>query len=85
MPALPSFPHALGRAELPELHQDRVWAIVPAAVSGSGTVYHKLISKGMIGKEIAACLCGLAVTVAGPKKEGRRSHLEEGGAGSGLG
>lgn len=59
--------------------------IVPAVAAGSRTVYHKPISKGMIGKELAACLCGLAVTVAGPKEEGRRSHLEEGGVESGLG
>lgn len=73
------------RAELPELRQGRVWATVPAVAAASGTVYQKHISKGMIGMELAACLCGLAVTVAGLEKEGRGSHFKEGGAGSGLG
>lgn len=68
-------------AELPELCQGRVWAPVPTGASGSGTVYHKPISKGMTGMELAvvACLRGLAGTVAGPEKEGRRSRFKEGG------
>lgn len=72
-------------AELPELRQGRVWATVPAVAVGSATVYRKPISQGMIGVELAACLCGLAVTVAGPEKEGRGSHFKEGGASSELG
>lgn len=75
MLASPSFPHAPGRAEL---LQGRVWATVPAVAAGPGSVYQKPISKGMMGVDLATCRQGLTVTVAGPEKEGRGSHCEEG-------
>lgn len=54
-------------------------------LQGQGLSIESPVSKGMTGMELAACLCGLTVTVAGPGKEGRGPHFKEGGVGSGFG
>lgn len=54
--------------------------------AGPCSVHHKPVSEGLTGKELVACLCGLAVTAAGPERKRAWSPiLRKGKARSRLG